>query len=192
MPLLQIVTVSTREGRKGPLIAEWFEQEARDHGKFALESIDLQAVNLPMMNEPEHPRMRRYHHEHTRQWSATVDRADAFVFVIPEYNFSAPPSFVNAMDYLVHEWGYKPVGFVSYGGISGGTRGVQVAKQLVTTLRMMPMVEAVALPMFAQAIDAATGKFQPPDVQSKAAHAMLSELLRWTNALEPLRRPATS
>lgn len=186
-PILQVFTVSTREGRKGPAVAAWFESVAREHGEFDIEPIDLKAVNLPMLDEPEHPRLRRYKHEHTRAWSASVQRADAFVFVTPEYNFSAPPSLLNALDYLVHEWAYKPVGFVSYGGVSGGLRSVQMIKQTVTTLRMVPMVEAVALPLFTTALDSETGRFVPPEVQAKSAAAMLTEMFRWVGALRSLR-----
>ena len=116
----------------GPAVAEWFLHRARLHGKFTVDSIDLATVNLPMFDEPRHPRLGQYEHEHTKRWSATVARADAFVFVTPEYNYGAPPSIVNAIDYLNREWAYKPVGFVSYGGVSGGTRSVQMIKQIVT------------------------------------------------------------
>jgi NAD(P)H-dependent FMN reductase len=187
LPLLQIFTVSTRDGRKGPAVAAWFEQQARRHAMFEIEPVDLAAVNLPLVDEPEHPRLRKYHHDHTKAWSARVERADAFVFVTPEYNFSAPPSLVNAIDYLHQEWAYKPVAFVSYGGVSGGTRSVQMIKQLVTTLKMVPMVEAVSIPFFAKAIDA-SGVFNGDETQIKAAVAMLNELRRWTDALQVLRR----
>jgi hypothetical protein len=80
MPVLQVVTVATRQNRAGPAVAEWFLHCARLHGKF---------------------------------------NVDAFVFVTPEYNCGAPPSIVNAIDYLNKEWAYKPLGFVSYGGVSG-------------------------------------------------------------------------
>ena len=94
---------------------------------------------------------------------------------------------MNALQYLVREWAYKPVGFVSYGGVSAGTRGVQMTKQIVTALRMMPVPEAVAIPFFAQHVDRETGAFEPGAVQAKAAGAMLDELHRWATALEPLR-----
>ena len=186
MPHLQIFIASTRPGRKGEPIARWFEQLARQHGKFEIEVVDLKEVNLPLLDEPEHPRLRRYQHDHTKAWSARVSRADAFVFVTPEYNYSSPPSLVNAMDYLVHEWAYKPVGFVSYGGVSGGTRSVQMTKLLVTGLKMMPMTEAVTLPFFVRAF-APDGTFAPDETQVKAAATMLDELLRWTTALAALR-----
>jgi NAD(P)H-dependent FMN reductase len=186
-PLLQIFIVSTREGRKGDAVARWFDGCARRHGAFDVELVDLAEVGLPMFDEPEHPRFRKYQHEHTKRWSERVARADAFVFVTPEYNYSAPPSLVNALDYLVHEWAYKPVGFVSYGGVSGGTRSVQMTKLLVTALKMMPIPEAVSLPFFTRMF-ASDGTFAPDEMQSKAADTMLKELKRWTSAMQTLRR----
>lgn len=94
---------------------------------------------------------------------ALEDHADAFVFVTPEYDHGAPASLVNALQYLVREWAYMPAGFVSYGGVSGGTRGVQ------------------------QHADEERGSFDPGAVQAKAATVVLDELLRWAVALEPLR-----
>lgn len=187
MLTLQVVVASTRPSRQGPLVGAWFLDRAHAHGKFAVELVDLARVNLPLLDEPEHPRLGRYEHAHTLAWSETVARADAFVFVTPEYDYLPPASLVNALQFLVREWAYKPVGFASYGGVSGGTRGVQVTKQLVTTLRMMPMVEQVAVPFFTKAIDPETGAFEPGDVQDAAAAAMLDELLRWAEALRPLR-----
>ena len=96
MPLLQVFVVSTRKARSGPAVAQWFLERARQSKKFDVELVDLQAVNLPLLDEPNHPRLRQYQHAHTKAWSATVSRADAFVFVTPEYNFSAPPSLINA------------------------------------------------------------------------------------------------
>lgn len=187
MQTLSVVIVSTRPGRAGPHVAAWFLEHARKHGKFEIEVVDLAEVGLPMFDEPRHPRLEQYEHEHTRAWSAVVDRADAFVFVTPEYNFSAPPSLVNALDFLVHEWAYKPAGFVSYGGVSAGLRGVQMAKQALTALKMMPVPEAVSIPFYAQHLDRESGVFDPGEVQARAAGSMLDELLRWAEALRPLR-----
>lgn len=187
MPHLQIFIVSTRSGRKGPAVAQWFYEHATRHGKFDVELIDLAEVGLPLFDEPNHPRLRQYTHEHTKAWSASVEKADAFVFVTPEYNFSTPPSLINALDYLVHEWAYKPVGFVSYGGVSGGTRSVQMSKQIVTSLKMMPMTEAVNIPFFTNYLNKETGVFETDEKQQKAADNMLDELLKWTKALMTMR-----
>ncbi|MDQ2667380.1 MAG: NAD(P)H-dependent oxidoreductase [Gemmatimonadota bacterium] len=186
---LQVITVSTRKGRLGPHVADWFCERATQHATFDVERIDLADVNLPLFDEPNHPRLGKYEHDHTKAWSAIVARADAYVFVTPEYDFSAPAALSNALQYLVNEWAYKAVGFASYGGVSAGTRGVQMSKQLVTALRMMPVVDAVAIPFFTQYLDKATGRFTPGDVQEKAATAMLDELVKWATALASLRGP---
>src|SRR5947209_7654159 len=121
-PKLEIIIASTRPGRVGLPVAQWFYQRAVAHGGFEVELVDLAEINLPFMDEPKHPRLRQYVHQHTRDWSAKVDSADAFVFVTPEYNFSFNAVLKNALDYLHWEWQYKPAGFVSYGGVSAGTR----------------------------------------------------------------------
>ena len=108
-------------------------------------------------------------------WSEKVDASDALVFVTPEYNFGSPPALVNALNYLYQEWNYKPVGFTSYGGVSGGLRSVQMTKSIVTTLKMMPMVEAVTIPFFSQFITE-SGEFAAEEIHEQSAVVMLTEL----------------
>jgi NAD(P)H-dependent FMN reductase len=187
VPHLEIITASTRQGRKGPHVAAWFLEQARRHDRFGIEPVDLAEVNLPLLDEPKHPRFRDYQHEHTRAWSEIVDRADAYVVVTPEYDFGPPAGLINALQYLQQEWAYKPMAFVSYGGVSGGTRSVLTLKSTVTALKMMPILEAVSIPFFIQYLDEETGRFSPGKVQEDAAKAMLDELLRWAEALRPLR-----
>ncbi|WP_323752669.1 NAD(P)H-dependent oxidoreductase [Marinobacter sp.] len=183
---LQTIICSTRPGRVGSSIAEWFNTAANEQGGFESELVDLADFNLPVYDEPNHPRMEKYEHGHTKAWSESVAKADAFVFVIPEYNFCPPPSFVNALNYLYNEWNYKPCGFVSYGGVSGGLRSAQMAKQLVTTLKMMPMVEGVMVQMPWEKLDE-NRKFQAEAVHSHSATAMLEEMVKWTDALKVMR-----
>ena len=94
--------------------------------------------------------------------------ADAYVFVTPEYNFGTPPALINALDYVYLEWNYKAAGFVSYGGLSGGTRSVQMTKQVLTTLKVVPIYEAVNIPFFNQFMK--DGKFQGNESHQKAVN----------------------
>ena len=112
-PRLHTIIASTRPGRVGPVIAHWFHEFAKAHGKFDAHLVDLADFNLPVYDEPQHPSRRDYQHEHTKKWSESVKAADAFVFVTPEYNYTLPPSLSNALDYVFWEWQYTPVGFVS-------------------------------------------------------------------------------
>lgn len=183
---LMIVIASTRPGRIGLPVAEWFETRVAGHGEFDVDVADLQAIGLPFMDEPNHPRLRDYVHQHTKDWSARVDAADAFVFVHPEYNYGMTAPLKNAIDYLHTEWAYKPVGLVSYGGVSAGLRAAQMIKQVVTTLKMTPVVEAVSIPFVAQFVGD-EGEIEANEVMERAADAMLTELRRYTDALRPLR-----
>src|SRR3954463_6190224 len=145
MPTLQIIVASTRPGRVGLPVADWFAARAKAHGAFELDFVDLAELGLPFMDEPNHPRLRRYEHQHTKDWSARVDAADAIVFVTPEYNHSFNAPLKNAIDYLNQEWQYKPLGFVSYGGVSGGTRAVAMLKPIAAVLKIVPVVTGVVL-----------------------------------------------
>ncbi|MGH7006686.1 MAG: NADPH-dependent FMN reductase, partial [Alphaproteobacteria bacterium] len=110
----------------------------------------------------------------------------AYVFVMPEYDYNAPPSLINAMIYLWNEWNYKPAGFVSYGGVSGGLRAVESIKGLMSALRMVPLGEGVPIPAYQQHVND-EGVFQPNELITTGATTMLSELSKWAGALKPLR-----
>ncbi len=182
---LHVVICSTRPSRQGPAVARWFHEAAAQEGSFEVELVDLAEMDLPLFDEPRHPMLQTYEHEHTKRWSAKVSEADAFVFVMPEYNFNPPPAFVNAVDYLVKEWAYKPAAFVSYGGVSGGLRAVQSAKLLLTTLKVMPIPETVVLSFFGKQIE--DGVFKANEANEGAAKLVLGELRKWAEALKTLR-----
>ena len=190
MPTLTVIVGSTRPGRAGAPIAEWFVERARAHGGFDVEVADLAEIGLPLLDEPNHPRLGQYTQQHTKDWSATIDHADAVVFVTPEYNYGYPATIKSAIDFLHREWRDKPVGFVSYGGVAAGTRAVQQLKQVVTTLRMVPVFESVNIPFHAQFIK--DGTFEANDLVNQAADTMLDELVRVETALHPLRTPAAA
>lgn len=183
---LKIILASTRPGRKGPLMASWIYEMAIMYEGFEVSLLDLAIINLPFFDEPLHPRLKQYEHEHTKNWSNLIDSADAFVIVTPEYNYGYPAPLKNALDFLYNEWNYKPVAFVSYGGQAGGTRSVQMLKQVVTAQRMMPIPESVHLPFFTNYINEQDG-FVPDDTIRKAADTMFAELLKWTAALKNMR-----
>jgi NAD(P)H-dependent FMN reductase len=186
VPTLRIIIASTRPGRVGLPVAKWFEPIARGHGGFDVEVTDLAELALPFLDEPNHPRMRRYTHAHTRAWSATVEASDAFVFVMPEYNFGMNAPLKNALDYLHQEWAYKPLGLVSYGSVSAGTRAAQMIKQIAVYLKLFTVAEAVSIPFVSRRIGD-DGKFEPDEMSEKAADGMLVEMLRLEAALRPLR-----
>ena len=136
----------------------------------------------------------------TRGWASTststsstgaraVARADAFVFVTPEYNHSFPASLKNALDYL-------------YGRVGGqGRRHRLLRRRLGRRCGPPPRSSRCSrrcawcrwsrpssIPFFAQFLtDGRRVRRQRPSSSRRRARAMLDELLRLTGALKQLR-----
>ncbi|SHK74738.1 bifunctional NAD(P)H-dependent oxidoreductase/GNAT family N-acetyltransferase [Actinacidiphila paucisporea] len=186
-PRVLVLVCSSRPGALGPAVGRWLTEaitpRARELGA-DLTSLTIDDLALPFLDEEEHPSTGVYAHEHTRRWSSLADAADGFLFVTPEYNHAMPATLKNALDYLGPEWAWKPVGFVSYGNTSAGTRAVQHAKQVVAALRLVPLGSTVAL-RIADAIQ--DGQVRPNDALTGAATGVLDELVRVAHALRPLR-----
>jgi NAD(P)H-dependent FMN reductase len=183
-----IIVGSVRPGRVGLPIAEWVRGEAEKTGKFDIDFVDLKELALPFMDEPNHPRLKKYTLPHTLAWSERVAAAEAFIFVTPEYNYSYSPALKNALDFLSLEWWRKPVGFVSYGGVSSGTRGVVTLLPTIVGLGLIRVGANVELTYGgAQVVD---GVFQPNAKELDILTHELEELDTLAAALAPIRAGA--
>jgi NAD(P)H-dependent FMN reductase len=185
---LLVVVASTRPGRIGLPVSQWFVEAAKEHGGFQVTVADLADENLPFLDEPHHPRLRNYLHDHTKRWSEKVAAADAIVFVIPEYNYALGASLKNALDYLHHEWNYKAASVVSYGGVAAGTRSAMALNDVAYALKLFLVPEAVNIP-FVRNFLGEDGQIHPNDVMTGAAKGMLDELKKVATAIRPLRQP---
>ncbi|PYC70764.1 FMN reductase [Micromonospora arborensis] len=182
-----VLTCSTRPGALGPVVAQWLTETVASRAAalgVELVPVALGELNLPFLDEEEHPSSGVYQQEHTRRWSAIVDAADGFIVVTPEYNYGMPATLKNALDYLSREWAWKPIGFVSYGNTSAGTRSVQHAKQVVTTLRLVPVGATVAI-RIGEAVE--SGQLRPDATRDATGLGLLDEVVRVAHALRPLR-----
>lgn len=180
-----IIVGSVRPGRAGLPVAEWVKRAAEEHAGFTVDFVDLGELALPFMDEPNHPSKREYTQPHTLAWSERVDAADAFVFVTPEYNHSYSPVLKNAIDFLSQEWWRKPVGFVSYGGVSAGSRGVASIEPVLTTVGLVKTGANVEIPFIGTRL--ADGAFQPNEKESAILGKVLAELDTLAEALKPTR-----
>ncbi|HEX7743817.1 MAG TPA: NAD(P)H-dependent oxidoreductase [Micromonosporaceae bacterium] len=188
MPQLTVLVASTRPGRVGRRIGDWFVARAIAHGGFDRVSlVDLAELALPWYDEPLPAVEGGYLHPHTKRWSAIVTESDAFAFVMPEYNrgFSAP--LKNAIDYLYREWHDKPVGLVSYGMMSGGLRAAEMIKPVLVAVKMLPIPEPVAI-FLRQSLDA-DGNLIATSGLAAGADELLDELRRVTEAMASERVP---
>lgn len=180
---LAVIVGSTRDGRFGPVVADWFAERARVHGDLEVDVVDLAETELPArLSGSPGP-------EAAAALAAVtprLDAADAFVVVTPEYNHSYPASLKNAIDWHFQQWQAKPVGFVSYGGMAGGLRSVEHLRPVFAELHAVTVRDTVS---FHNAWDRFGEDGLPLDAEGAngAAKAMLDQLLWWAKALRTAR-----
>jgi len=176
---LAIIIGSTRQGRFAPTVAAWFAEQARARPDLEVAVIDLAEARLPdiLSNQPA---------PSVQATSQQLGTADAFVVVTPEYNRSFPASLKNAIDWHFKEWQAKPVGFVSYGGMSGGLRAVEHLRQIFVELHAVTVRDAVSFHGVWGLFDSSG---QPKDATTcvAAAKGMLDQLVWWGQALREAR-----
>nr|MBA2468980.1 NAD(P)H-dependent oxidoreductase [Chloroflexia bacterium] len=135
--------------------------------------IDLAGFEFPpsMASSPD-----------VERFAERIGAADAVVIVTPEYNHSYPGPLKTAIDSLGEQWHAKPVGLVSYGGISGGLRAVEPLRVVFAELHAMTIRDTVSF-------HGAWGQFdddgQPRDADgvNGAAKVMLDQLAWWAHSL---------
>jgi NAD(P)H-dependent FMN reductase len=174
-----VIVGSTREGRFGPTVAQWFAAQARRRTDLSIDVIDLAEVEVPAVY-PRRPSAG------IEAYVERLARADGFVVVTPEYNHGYPASLKQAIDLAYHEWRAKPVAFVSYGGMAGGLRAVEQLRQVFAELHATTVRDTVSFHGAHAAFDASG---QPRDSTGPAAAAktMLDQLAWWAGALRAAR-----
>lgn len=169
---LAVVLASVRPGRKGPVVAEWFLRAVAQHGLFDATLLDLAEFDLPSDLTKT---------DSSSEFASAIGISDAVVVVTPEYNHGYPGALKNALDSVKYEWRGKPIGFVSYGGMSGGGRATEQLRQVVAELHMVSVRDSVAFPSVRSAFDANGNTEYGPAVD--AADRMLSQLSWWAAAV---------
>ena len=175
-----VIIGSTREGRRGAILGQWVVEQAEQCPDIEFDVIDLNDVDLPS-RFPEYPG------PDLQRYLARLDHADAFVIITPEYNHGYPASLKQAIDLGYDEWFAKPIGFVSYGGLAGGSRAVEQLRQVFPELHAVTVRNAVALPQFYDHIDE-DDRFDPPEICVKAFGEMMDQLVWWGQRLREARQ----
>ncbi|MEU3464521.1 NAD(P)H-dependent oxidoreductase [Streptomyces sp. NPDC006733] len=189
MMRLHIISCSTRTTSAGRPLARWIAELAAAQHAFEPTLIDLGEVALPFLDEPGLPSDGHYVHQQTKDWSALIDGADAFVFVMPMYNggFTAP--LKNAIDTLYREWQDKPVGLISYStGSSGGAPAVEMIRPVLARVGLRPAAHTLSIPAIEDHLDEA-GRLRATAGLADQVQAVLAGIAR-PAAVPPEREPA--
>ena len=180
---LAVITSSVREGRFGPTVSDWITSVARERTDLSVDAIDLADHPLPhRLSARPGPRTARA----LAGLSPRLADADAFAVVTPEYNHSFPASLKALIDWHGTQWRAKPVGFVSYGGMSGGLRAVEQLRQVFAELHAVTVRDVVSFHNCWGLFDEA-GAPRDPVGAVTAATKLLDRLHWWGQALREAR-----
>jgi NAD(P)H-dependent FMN reductase len=179
---LAVIIGSAQGSAFAPILTNWFAGEAKQRPDVTLDVVDLAEQPLPMTRpiwppSPSTPPA-------LAALSPRLAAADAFVVVTPEYNHSFPALLKNAIDWHLAEWRAKPVGYVCYGGRSGGLRAVEQLRQVFGELHAVSIRDTLSF----HGADTFDEHGRPKDETcDAAAKAMLDQLVWWAVALREAR-----
>ncbi|WP_369215312.1 NADPH-dependent FMN reductase [Streptomyces flavofungini] len=186
-PALRVAVLvgSTREGRFAPVVTRWIKSHLDQREDMSADVVDLAETPLPTVLPAFGGPLAPGTEEALARVSPRLAAADAFVFVTPEYNHSFPATLKNAIDWHNEQWHAKPVGFVSYGGISGGLRAVEQLRLVMAELNATTIRNTVSLHNAWALFDEEHAMRDPQS--DAAAKAMLDQLAWWARTLSEAR-----
>lgn len=184
---IQVILGSTRQNRFSEKPGSWILEKLKTTAGIEAELIDLRNYSLPFFDEPISPAMSggKYTLDLASKWAEKIGEADGYILVSPEYNHGYSAVLKNALDYVYKEWNKKPVAFVSYGGVSAGTRSVQQLKQVVLELQMIPIRNAVHISNYWSLLDE-KGNLKTDSLED-GARMMIEQLIWWAEKLKVIR-----
>ncbi|MBO0855714.1 MAG: NAD(P)H-dependent oxidoreductase [Nocardia sp.] len=173
---LEVLIASVRPERFAPVVADWFLRTARADPAFDIGVIDLAHTPLPVdltMNAQ------------VEEFRQRIAAADGCIVITPEYNHGYPGALKTALDSVKYEWRAKPIGFVGYGGLSGGLRAIEQLRQVAAEIHMVSIRETVSFHQAKHQFDAAGNTVDTAAVD--AAERLLRQWAWWARHLRAAR-----
>lgn len=181
-----VIVSSARPSRAGGKIANWFMNQVKDTPGVEFKLLDLQAVDLPFLDEPMPPMMGQYTKQHTKKWAAMIAPLDGFIIVTAEYNHGYTAVIKNALDYLHAEWGKKPVAFVGY-GVLGAAAAIEQLVNITAQLNMVPQPSHAVKIIDSWGAFDDEGNFSEGNLRGSKMDKMVENLVWWAKALKTAR-----
>lgn len=127
---------SYRSDRRGIRLADYLVRRLRARGE-DVELVDAREVGLPMLDRM----LKEYAPDRAPEamvnLGAKIRLADAFVFVVGEYNWGVQPGLKNLTDHYLEEWFWRPAAIASYSaGRLAGTRASFAWRNILSEMGM--------------------------------------------------------
>ena len=179
---------SYRSDRQGIRLADYCVRHLQARG-CAVELIDAAAVGLPMLDRmyKEYPRGEAP--EALETLAGKIRSADAFLFVVGEYNWSVQPGLKNLTDHFLEEWFWRPAAIASYSaGRFGGVRAALAWRDILGEMGMVVVSSTIGVGPMHDTLDesgAPTGSGGP--ALERQFPRFADDLAWWTAAAKAQR-----
>jgi NAD(P)H-dependent FMN reductase len=186
LPKIAVIVGSTRPTRFAELPTNWIVEQARAHGGFEVEVVDLRDYPMPLFDEVASNAWVPTQNPVAVKWQKKLAEFDGYIFVVAEYNRSISGVLKNALDQASVEWARKPFGAIAYGSM-GGTSALAHLRIIGVELQMVPVRNAVHIggSDFWRVHPGFGGSGKLADIEASiapSAKAMLDDVAWWAKA----------
>lgn len=179
---------SYRSDRRGIRLAHYLVRGLRSRGEDA-ELIDAREVGLPMLDRMLKEYASGSAPEPMARLGAQIRQADAFVFVVGEYNWGVQPGLKNLTDHYLEEWFWRPAAIASYSaGRLAGTRSAFAWRNILSEMGMIVISSTLAVGPIGNALtETAELIGEPGAALGRAFGRFADDLAWWTEAARAQR-----
>jgi NAD(P)H-dependent FMN reductase len=174
---------SYRSDRMGIRLADYIVKGLAKTGVSA-ELIDAKTIGLPMLD-----RMYKEHAPETapaqmESLAAKIKAADAFLFVVGEYNWGIQPGLKNLTDHFLEEWFWRPAAIASYSaGRIAGARANLAWHGILSEMGMVVISSTLSVGPIGAALDSSAMPIgEAGKALENAFPRFAADLAWWTEA----------
>ena len=170
---------SFRTDRKGIRLADFAVGALRARGE-DVELIDAKAIGLPMLD-----RMLKEYQAGTapaelESLGTKIRQADAFLFVVGEYNWGMQPGLKNLTDHFLEEWFWRPAAIASYSaGRLSGTRASYAWHNTLSEMGMVVISSTLTVGPISTTLNAAGEPIGEPGAALVRSFSRFADDLTW-------------
>jgi NAD(P)H-dependent FMN reductase len=174
---------SYRATRVGIRMASFVINELRVCGALP-ELIDAREIGLPIIDRMYKEYPAGSAPKAMEDLARKIRAADAFVFVVGEYNWGPQPGLKNLTDHFLEEWFWRPAAIVSYSPSRlSGVRASSAWHTILSEMGMVVVSSTVAVGPIAETLDAQGEPVgEAGRLAQKALRRLAEDLAWWTSA----------
>jgi NAD(P)H-dependent FMN reductase len=174
-----VIYGSYRSDRKGIRLADFVVASLRARGE-SPELLDAKFIGLPMLDRMYKEYAKGEAPVAMEAVATKIRAADAFVFVVGEYNWGIQPGLKNLTDHFLEEWFWRPAAIVSYsGGRLSGARSNFLWHGTLSEMGMVVISSTLTVGPISQTLNATGEPIGEAGQQLQRAFPRFADDLAW-------------